>query len=74
MTWNPDTGLTVNYHNNDFPIDANYIKNWVETNFGQTVKNVNVLNRMIVFENGGMPMTFNTQQFFKVTNNEQRQV
>ena len=68
VTWNPGTGLTVNYHNNDFPIDASYIKNWVETNFGQTVKNVNTLNNMIVFENGGMPMVYTTNQFFKVTN------
>ncbi len=62
------TSLVVNYHNNDFPIDAGYIKNWVETNFGQPVKTVNVLNKMIVFEGGGMPMTFTTNQFFKVTN------
>jgi len=70
VTWDPGTGLTVNYHNNDFPIDASYIKNWVETNFGQTVKNVNTLNNMIVFENGGMPMVYTTKQFFKVTNND----
>ena len=68
VTWNPGTGLTVNYHNNDFPIDASYIKNWVETNFGQTVKTVNTLNNMIVFENGGMPMVYTTNRFFKVTN------